>query len=174
MGTISEATGRSASFLQSASMAMVALGFIAPATRFSPTFYAFALPLLGALLVLGLATFLRCAQLGVEDSLLAMRADGIVRFYLDTAPTLADHIAAPTARDAGEAATPVRLPLQTLLTNAALIAFVEGALLGTSAALGARAGGVSLLAALVAGVAAGLATVGMLLVVQRRLWRAND
>src|SRR3982751_4204348 len=88
IGTINEATGRSASFLQSVSMAFIALGFIAPATRFGPEFYAFALAVLAVLFVLGLVTFFRTVQLGIEDIRLAVKMQSIEELYAEHAPTL--------------------------------------------------------------------------------------
>jgi hypothetical protein len=86
MGTIAETTGRSASFLQATSMALVALGFIAPATDFGPVFFAFAIALLSVLLVVGFVTFLRCVQLGVEDSRLAQQARRAQRLHKSRLP----------------------------------------------------------------------------------------
>lgn len=171
MGTITESTGRSASFLQATSMALVALGFIAPATEFGPAFFAFALLLLTALILIGLVTFLRCVQLGVEDSKLALETEGIKRFYLDAAPSLRSRLQSPDVADAGEAAVRIKLPGQTLLTNASLIAFVTAALIGVVTALSAHLAGASLPAASVAAVASTAIAILALLAVQRALWK---
>ena len=171
MGTISETTGRSASFLQATSMALVALGFIAPATDFGPVFFAFALFILCVLLIIGLVTFLRCVQLGVEDSRLAQQSDEVVRFYLKTSPALASHLKSPRkSEDPGETAVGVKLPGQTLLTSASLIALIEAALGGVIAALVTHLMSGALVVALAVGLAFSAASGAILLRVQRMLW----
>ncbi|MFD1787867.1 hypothetical protein ACFSC3_09800 [Sphingomonas floccifaciens] len=176
MGTITETTGRSASFLQATSMALVALGFLAPATNFGPVFMVFAVLLLLVLLMVGLVTFLRCVQLGVEDSRLAQQAEEVMRFYAEAAPALEERIGAPRkSGDPGEAAVGVKIPGQTLLTNASLIALVEAALCGVLAALVAHLAGSGLAVCAVIGGAVAAACTFTLLRLQSKLWnRAMD
>src|SRR5690349_15456836 len=64
--TIAEATGRATMFLGAVSGGLVALGLVATA-GVSTAFYAFALILLPTLALVGLATFNRVLQSGIED-----------------------------------------------------------------------------------------------------------
>ena len=65
--TIAEATGRATMFLGAVSGGLVALGLIATAAGVRTAFYAFALILLPALALIGLATFNRVLESGIED-----------------------------------------------------------------------------------------------------------
>ena len=177
MGTITETTGRSASFLQSTSMALVALGFTAPATKFGPAFVAFATGLMIVLIALGVLTFFRCVQLGIADGSLAMQAETVRRFYLAKAPPL-DRFMPPlrSPDDAVGMAVGAKWPGQTLLTNAAIIAFVVAALAASVAVLTAYF--VIAASLTLTGVAATVVfgtTLSVLLGIQRVLWkRARD
>jgi hypothetical protein len=84
--TISESTGRASMFLSSVSGGLVALGLIATATRVGVAFYAFALILLPTLAFLGLATFDRVLQSGIEDQGYARRIARLRGYYFDNAP----------------------------------------------------------------------------------------
>lgn len=171
MGTITETTGRAGSFLQATSMALVALGFIAPATDFGPVFFALALCLLSALLVIGFLTFLRCVQLGIEDSRLAQRGEDVLRFYVETAPSLKDRLKIPnSSADPGTAAVGVKMPGQSLLSSAFLIAFVEAALCGVICALVTHLLANSLQTSLIAGTVFAVVSAVSLLRMQRSLW----
>src|SRR3954470_8927494 len=65
--TISESTGRASMFLTAVSGGLVALGLVATASGIGSAFYAFALILLPTLAFIGLVTFERALQSGVED-----------------------------------------------------------------------------------------------------------
>jgi len=65
--TTAESTGRATMFLGSVSAGLVALGLIATATRIGTAFYAFGLILLSTLSFVGLVTFQRVLQSGIED-----------------------------------------------------------------------------------------------------------
>ena len=68
--TIAESTGRATMFLGSVSAGLVALGLIATATRLGATFYAFGVVVLATLAFIGLVTFERVLQSGIELSLI--------------------------------------------------------------------------------------------------------
>ena len=70
--TISESTGRASVFLQAVSGGLIALGLVATAAKTGAAFYMFGLILLPTLAFVGLATFHRVLQSGIED--LDMRA----------------------------------------------------------------------------------------------------
>ena len=67
VATISESTGRATIFLGAVSGGLVALGLIATATRVGTAFYAFGLALPPTLTFVGLVTFERALQSGIED-----------------------------------------------------------------------------------------------------------
>src|SRR5215468_7821671 len=65
--TIAESTARAAMFVGSVSAGLVALGLIATATLIGTVFYAFGLVLLSTLSFVGVVTFERVVQSGIED-----------------------------------------------------------------------------------------------------------
>ena len=71
--TISESTGRASMFLASVSGGLVALGLVATATHVDTAFYVFGLILLPTLAFVGLVTFERGLQNGIEDRGYAQR-----------------------------------------------------------------------------------------------------
>ena len=65
--TISESTGRGSIFLGAVSGGLIALGLVATAAKTGVAFYMFGLILLPTLAFVGLATFHRVLQTGIED-----------------------------------------------------------------------------------------------------------
>src|SRR5260370_2326694 len=65
--TISESTGRANVFLGAVSGGLIALGLVATAAKTGAAFYTFGLILLPTLAFVGLATFHRVLQSGIED-----------------------------------------------------------------------------------------------------------
>src|SRR3954452_24147621 len=86
--TIAESTGRATMFLGAVSGGLVALGLIATATKVGSAFCAFALVLLPTLTSVGLVTFERVLQSGLEDYGYARRIALLRGFYFDNAPEL--------------------------------------------------------------------------------------
>jgi hypothetical protein len=135
--TIAEATGRATMFLGAVSGGLVALGLIATAAGVRTAFYAFALILLPTLVFVGLATFNRVLQSGIEDFGYASRIARLRGYYFRYAPELAGYLlSVPPAE---------RLRLQgigggrwrKLLTVAAMARLVTAVLAGS----GGRAAG---------------------------------
>ena len=91
--TISESVGRASMFLASLSGGLVALGLLATATHVGTAFYAFGLILLPTCGVLGLVTFQRTLQSGIEDYGYARRIARLRAYYFDTAPELVPYLA---------------------------------------------------------------------------------
>jgi hypothetical protein len=81
-----ESIGRSTMYLTSVSMTIVALGLIATATRMTENFYIFALVLLACLVPLGLISFNRVVQIGVQDIRLSYTIGRFHRFYATASP----------------------------------------------------------------------------------------
>src|SRR5215831_14321553 len=71
--TIAESTGRATMFLGSVSGGLIALGLVATATRLGTAFYAFGLVLLPLLAFIGMVSFERTLQSGIEDYVYARR-----------------------------------------------------------------------------------------------------
>jgi hypothetical protein len=90
--TIAEATGRATMFLGAVSGGLVALGLIATAAGVRTAFYAFALILLPTLVFVGLATFNRVLQSGIEDLGYASRIARLRGYYFQHAPELAGYL----------------------------------------------------------------------------------
>ena len=86
--TISESIGRASMFLASLSGGLVALGLLATATHVGTAFYAFGLVVLPTCAVLGLVTFQRTLQSGIEDQGYARRIAHLRAYYFDAAPEL--------------------------------------------------------------------------------------
>ena len=90
--TISESTGRASMFLTAVSGGLVALGLVATASGISSAFYAFALILLPTLAFVGVVTFERALQSGVEDYGYAQRIALLRGFYFETAPEVTPYL----------------------------------------------------------------------------------
>jgi hypothetical protein len=82
---ITESTSRATIFIGSVSAGLIALGLIATATRIGTTFYAFGLILLWTLSFLGLVTFDRVLQSGIEELHYAERIARLRAYYFDFA-----------------------------------------------------------------------------------------
>ena len=155
--TISESIGRASMFLASLSGGLVALGLLATATHVGTAFYAFGLVLLPTCAVLGLVTFQRTLQSGIEDYGYARRIARLRSYYFDTAPELVPYLAS-----VGE---PDRLRIQGLTggrwqkfrtiasTVGVITAVVAGSAVGLAVAVVSSS---SLLAALATGGCVGL------------------
>ena len=90
--TISESTGRATMFLGSVSGGLVALGLVATAARVGTAFYAFAFVLLPTLAFVGLVTFERVLQSGIEDYRYGRRIARLRDYYFRTAPELTGYL----------------------------------------------------------------------------------
>jgi hypothetical protein len=90
--TISESTGRASMFLASVSGGLVAWGLVATATGAGGGFFAFGLVLLPTLAFVGLVTFERTLQSGIEDLGYARRIARLRAYYFDNAPELAPYL----------------------------------------------------------------------------------
>ena len=90
--TTAESTGRATMFLGAVSGGLVALGLIATATRTGAAFYAFGLVLLPTLAFVGLVTFERTLQSGIEDRGYARRIALLRGYYFDQAPELTPYL----------------------------------------------------------------------------------
>ena len=169
--TIAEATGRATMFLGAVSGGLVALGLIATAAGVRTAFYAFALILLPTLAFVGLATFNRVLQSGIEDLGFASRIARLRGYYFQYAPELDGYLlSVPPAE---------RLRLQGIgggrwqkfLTVAAMVGLVTAVLAGSAAGLlAAVVSDHSLIAALIADVLDAIAVFTALIHFQVSAW----
>jgi hypothetical protein len=79
-------------FLGAVSGTLVALGLVATATGVGTAFYVFALLLLPTLTFVGVVTFERALQSGLEDHGYARRIDRLRSYYFDNAPEITPYL----------------------------------------------------------------------------------
>jgi hypothetical protein len=84
--TVFEANGRTTLFLGAVSSSLVALAFIGQMSEMGQAFYLFALILLPSLIFIGLVTFVRVNQTGIEDMIAARSINRIRHYYTEVAP----------------------------------------------------------------------------------------
>jgi hypothetical protein len=169
--TIAESTGRASVFLGAVSGGLVALGLVATATGVGSAFTAFGLVLLPTLSFLGLVTFERVLQSGIEDHFYARRIAQLRSYYFDRSPRLERYMlnVPPEARLQTQG-LPIRR-WQDFLTAAGMVAVITSVLAGSAIALLAAAvSHHSLFYALVFGVPAGVAILAGLMREQHRTW----
>ena len=169
--TIAESTGRATMFLGAVSGGLVALGLIATASRVGTAFYAFGLILLPTLAFIGLVTFERVLQSGIEDRGYARRMALLRGYYFDKAPELTRYLMSVPQ--------PERLRVlglwggrwQGFRTVAGMVAVITAVLAGSAIGLlAAVASDHSLAAALVAGGLVAAAGLAALMRYQRSAW----
>jgi hypothetical protein len=167
--TIAESTGRATMFLGAVSGGLVALGLVATAARTGAAFYMFGLILLPTLAFVGLATFHRVLQSGIEDLGYARRIAQLRDYYFDHAPEVAGYLPGPAERLPAPGLG-IRL-WQQFVTVAGMIAVITAVLSGSAGGLlAAVVSGHSLVAALVAGVVVATAALSGLMRYQNSAW----
>jgi hypothetical protein len=171
--TISESTGRASVFLGAVSGGLIALGLVATAARTGPAFYTFGIIVLPTLAFVGLATFHRVLQSGIEDLGYARRIAQLRGYYFDHAPEVADYLPNP--------AEPLPTPglgislWQQFVTVAGMVAVITAVLAGSATGLlAAVVSAHSLVAALVAGVIVAGAVLTGLMRYQNSAWILAD
>jgi hypothetical protein len=98
-GTIFEANGRTTLFLGAVSSSVVALAFIGQISEMSEAFSLFALILLPCLIFLGIVTFVRVYQTGLEDMVAARGINRIRHYYAEFAPETKNYFILSTHDD---------------------------------------------------------------------------
>jgi hypothetical protein len=168
--TIAESIGRATMFLTSVSGGLVALGLVATAAHVGTAFYAFGLVLLPTLTFVGVVTFERALQSGVEDHGYAIRIARLRAYYFDSAPEVTPYLASvsPGERLAMEGLKGGSW--QRFRTVAGMVGVITAVLAGSTAGLAAAVASSSLAAALTSGVIVGLAVLGALTRYQGSAW----
>lgn len=132
-GTISEANGRTSLFLGAVSSGLVAIAFIGQASSMGEPFYIFTLIVLPCLFFLGIVTFVRILETGIEDISYARGINRIRHYYTEVAPHLRDYFILPTSDDLRSSfqGMAVIVPRwQILLTTAGMVSVVNSAIGG--------------------------------------------
>jgi hypothetical protein len=173
--TIAESTGRANMFLASVSGGLVALGLVATASRVGTAFYAVGLVLLPTLAFVGLVTFERVLQSGIEDKGYARRIAVLRGYYFDNAPELGPYLLSvpPEQRLRVQGLGGDRW--QGLRTVAGMVGMVTAVLTGSTAALAAiLISDHSLAAALLSGALVALCALVALMRFQDSAWKRGD
>jgi hypothetical protein len=169
--TIAESTGRATAFLGSVSGGLIALGLVATATRVGTAFYAFGLILLPLLAFVGVVSFERTLQSGIEDWGYARRIARLRAYYFDQAPELLPYLLSVPATDRLSVLGLPRSRWQAWRSVAGMVAVITAALAGSAAGLlAAVVSDHSLAAALLAGAAVAIAIVWALMRRQVAAW----
>jgi hypothetical protein len=175
-----EAFTRAGLFLTVLSAAVVGLALVEQTGR---DFTLFALVLLPVVLLLGLATYFRLAEINDEDEWLLIGMNRLRRGYLDIAPELEPYFVT-SGRDDRVGLLVTRgldtmarmpLPLQVLMSTPVVIGVLDAVLFGVIGGIAAGAGGLSFGAAVGVGALAGLVLAGLLALVPTRQlagWKA--
>jgi hypothetical protein len=165
--TISDSNGRASLFLGTVSTSLVALAFVGQISRggagLGQAFYIFALVLFPTLVFLGLVTFERVLQSGVEDIVYAHGINRIRHLYLEHAPDMLPYFILSSSDDDASVMGNLAMRagwLQTFLSTAGMIAVITSVLIGGFAGiLMAELFGAPLLLSAGVGAAAFLASV---------------
>ncbi|HEX6508733.1 MAG TPA: hypothetical protein VF221_13980 [Chloroflexota bacterium] len=135
--TVSEANSRVSSYLVSVSSTLVALAFIGQISRLGSAFFVFGLVLFPSVFLLGLFTFERVLQSGLEDLMCIREIQRIRHYYLEQAPELADYFlmsthddAAGMAHDMGVVPSRIWKYFQSFLSTSGMVAVVNSILAG--------------------------------------------
>src|SRR6266567_4478596 len=86
--TIAEANGRASLFVGAVSSGLVALAFVGQLSHLGTAFFVFSLVVLPTLFFMGLITFERVLQAGIEDVTYARGINRIRHLYLEYAPDM--------------------------------------------------------------------------------------
>jgi hypothetical protein len=163
--TTSESSARASLYVFSVSSALVALGFISQVSEVGDLFNTFALTVLPTLYVLGVVTFVRLAECGVEDWRYGLAINRIRGYYREVAGDRADLFLLSANDDAAGVNTNLGLPEEghaPIFIFSSAIAVINGVVGGAAVALalGALAGASLGVATLVGAVVAIASIVG--------------
>jgi hypothetical protein len=163
--TTSESSARASLYVFSVSSALVALGFISQVSEVGDLFNIFALTVLPTLYVLGVVTFVRLAECGVEDWRYGLAINRIRGYYREVAGDRADLFLLSANDDAAGVNTNLGLPEEghaPIFIFSSAIAVINGVVGGAAVALalGALAGASLGVATLVGAVVAIASIVG--------------
>jgi hypothetical protein len=137
--TVTESSARASLYVLSVSSALIALGFISQVSDVGDLFNTFALTVLPTLYVLGVVTFVRLAECGVEDWRYGLAINRIRGYYRETAGDRADLFLLSAHDDAAGVNTNLGLNPEghaPIFIFSSAIAVINGVVGGAAVALG--------------------------------------
>jgi hypothetical protein len=178
--TVVEANGRSSLFLSATSAATVALALVAQLDRLGSTFLVFTLVVLPTLVMLGLTSYARLADLAVHDAHYARAIGRIRAFYFTLDPSGRQYWLQPAGddphaimRQVGERHTRWHHLSHAATSVAAVTAVVTGAFVAVSVSA-STGSAVAVPALAVVGTVVATALFVALMLDQERRWRRSD
>ena len=175
--TVSEASGRSTLFIGTVSGALIAIAFTGQASQMGPAFFMFSLVLFPALVLMGLFTFERVLQAGIEDLIYARGINLLRHLYLQHAPQMQPYFILSAQDAGGHPLLKVGIHpswWQIFLTTAGMIAFITSMLVGVFVGLLLALFTVPLLVCLSAGIGLFLVSWGILQHYQWGQWQRRE
>ena len=177
--TISDANGRTSFFLGTLSAVTVALAFVAQISGMGDAFFVFAMVLLPTLLFIGFASFERLLQLGIENIRCVVAINRIRHYYLEVAPELRAHFTLSPHDDTqgvltslGSLRGNVRA-WDIFVTNAGMVAVVNGIIAGVVGALVAWEMRLGMVATAAIGMLVGIGLLAVMVSYLARSWRTS-
>lgn len=137
--SISESNGRAALFLSTVSSVLVAIAFIGQASKMGEAFFLFCAVLFPTLFFLGIVTFVRVLQTGIEDMIYTRGINRIRHFYIEVAPEIKKYLMLSVHDDMPGALKSMGLKpsrFQTVLTSSGTIGVINGVLAGAGIGVG--------------------------------------
>ncbi|MEP6775930.1 MAG: hypothetical protein ABJA50_10075 [Chloroflexota bacterium] len=131
--TVSEASGRSTLFIGTVSGALIAIAFTGQASQMGTAFFMFSLVLFPSLIFMGLFTFERVLQSGIEDLIYARGINLLRHLYIQSAPQMQPYFIMSAHDESGQPLLNVGVHpswWQIFLTTAGMIAFITSMLAG--------------------------------------------
>jgi hypothetical protein len=172
--TVAESNGRANMFLAAVSGGLVALGLVATASSLGAAFYGFGLILLPTLAFVGLVTFGRVLQSGIEDTEYARRIARLRGYYLEHAPEIAPYLLRVSPAEQLIVRPAPSNRWQGYRTVAGMVAVITAVLAGSTAALAAiLVFDHSLAAAVIAGALVALPTLVAMIQNQNSAWERS-
>ncbi len=172
--TVSEASGRSTLFIGTVSSALIAIAFAGQASQMGTAFFMFSLFLFPALVFMGLFTFERVLQSGIEDLIYACGINLLRHLYLQYAPQMQPYFIMAAHGKGGRPLLNVGIHpswWQIFLTTAGIIAFITSMLAGAFVGLLLAMFAFPLLVSMGAGVVLFLVSFGILQYYQWGQWK---
>jgi hypothetical protein len=176
--TIFEANGRTTLFLGAVSSSVVALAFIGQMSEMGQAFFFFALILLPSLIFLGLVTFIRVNQTGIEDMIASRGINRIRHYYTEIAPLVESYFILSTHDDmlgylqnlGGQVSI-----FQQFVSTAGLVSVINSILTAVFVGLLAFSlFSLSLFMCITAGIVVFAASVALYMWYQHRHWQENE
>jgi hypothetical protein len=134
-----ESSARAALYISAVSSTLVALGFIGQISEVGDTFNVFALTAMPTLYVLGIFTFVRTVENGVEDLMMGRAINRIRNYYLQTAGEEARYFMLSGHDDAIGVIRNMGVSLerrQQFFTTGSMIAVINSVVGGAAVAIG--------------------------------------